>query len=174
MRILWVWLLVLALFATSASVVSQSSNTIGKSVAIFLTLRAVHDSVKAGTPVLVKIILKNISSQDIELARENRGRDSRLEVRETSGKLAPDTALGSIWNGHVANPSSPEVPFQDLEGNLVFGTLKPGGTDTREVDAAKFYEMTQPGKYTIQTQRRDPRNPSLIVKSHAIAVTVTP
>ena len=43
-----------------------------------------------------------------------------------------------------------------------------------ESDAAKFYDMSQPGKYAIQVQRQDPEDPSIIVKSNKITVTLIP
>lgn len=153
---------------------AQNSNTSNAKSVISLTITAVHDSVKAGTPILVKITLKNISNHDIKLARDNAGRDSHLDVRDADGNLAPDTLLGSVWNGHVANPAPAGLPIEYLEGNLVIGTLKPQDTDTWEVDAFKFYEMSHSVKYVIQARWRDPESLSLVVKSNTITVTVTP
>jgi len=41
-----------------------------------------------------------------------------------------------------------------------------------EIDVKKFYDLTQPGDYTIQVERFDPATPTL-VKSNAISIIVT-
>ncbi len=42
------------------------------------------------------------------------------------------------------------------------------------IDAAKFYDMSKPGKYLIFIQKADPENPAILMKSNVVTVTVTP
>jgi hypothetical protein len=94
-------------------------------------------------------------------------------VRGIDGELAADTKAGYVWNGHVANLDPSRVSPQDLRGALVSGTLKSGEFLAWEFNAARFYEMSQPGKYKIQIRRADPESPSISVKSNTVTVKVT-
>jgi hypothetical protein len=87
--------------------------------------------------------------------------------------LAHDTKLGYIWNGHVANLDPDQISSpQDLKSSAYFGTLEAGKTLKRQLNASKLYDMTAPGSYTIQVQRRDPETDTM-VKSNTITVTIT-
>jgi hypothetical protein len=105
---------------------------------VSLTISAVQDSVKAGTPVRLKIVLANTSDHDLTLAMESSGRDYHLDVRDSSGKLAADTDLGYYWNGNVAHPDPDRLSRLDLRGSMMYGTLKLGHPQTSEIDAGKL------------------------------------
>lgn len=51
--------------------------------------------------------------------------------------------------------------------------MKPGETMTDRVNVSKVYDLTQPGRYTIQFQRLDPETKTF-VKSNEITVTLRP
>lgn len=138
-----------------------------------LTISAAQDSVKLGSPVVVKVVCKNISSHVIQVAAEIHNHDLLVDVRDASGTLMPDTPLGSLYNGH-RNPDMVHVTPEDLHGNAVYRSLKGGESFTREVNIANRYDLTHTGKYTVQVQRADAENPSLTVKSNTIAVTLVP
>ena len=163
-------LLLLMLFAFSVPTKGQTSKS---TPTISLTIRATRDSARIGAPIIIKVNLKNISDHDVQLVMENGGKDSGLEVRDAHGKLVPDTVLGSVWNGHPQSKIPQEVPMHDLEGQLLFGVLKPEDTETWEVDANKFYQIREPGKYVIQVCRVDPDNAG-VVRSNKLTITVTP
>lgn len=54
------------------------------------------------------------------------------------------------------------------QGKPATYTLKPGETQTRECDVSDFYDMTSPGKYSIEVQQLDGRP----VHSNVVTVTV--
>jgi hypothetical protein len=162
---------VLAALGTAAG---QRPNTLATQPGTSLTISALQDSVKTGSPVRVRVTLKNRSNHDVVVATEVSGLDCQVEVRGADGRLAADTKLGYIWNGHVASPDTSRISPQDLNGNAIFTTLNAGKTLTWELDAARLYDMRQPGKFTIQVQKRDPENASILLKSNRVAVTVTP
>jgi prevent-host-death family protein len=139
---------------------------------ISLEITAIQETVDAGSPVLIKVVLTNISNHDLAMTSDTRGFDFQIEVRDSKGALAPDTRLGYVWNGNAPYVDPAKVSPQDLDSSAVYGTLKAGATFTRQLNAAKLYQMNAPGKFTIQVRRRDPANPSMIVKSNIIAVTV--
>lgn len=174
MRLLGSWILFSATLGTLGIAPAQNSNPPQTQPVITLNISAVQKSIKAGSSVQIRVNLKNISSHDIALVMEVKGRDCRVDVRDADGKLAPETKLGYVWNGHVASPDPSRVSPQDLTGNLVYGTLKAGETQSWQMDVSKLYELKQPGRYTIQVERKDPENPSITVKSNTITVTVTP
>jgi len=168
------WLLLFVALGTPRIATAQNPGSATTQPVITLSISAVQASAKVGSPVRVKVVLHNISDHDILVAREVRGLDCRVDVRDAEGKLPPDTKLGYLWNGHVSNPDPSRLSPQELSGNLIYGTLKRGETSTWELDASKFYDIRQPGKYSLQVERRDPENLSIVVKSNVIAVTVTP
>lgn len=130
---------------------------------------------KVGSTVGIHVVLKNISAHGVAIVGEVRGRDYKIDVRDVNGKLAPDTKLGLIYNGHVSITDSSQIDPKDLNGKAVYGTLKAGETSEGDLDAAKFYDMSKPGKYAIFIQKLDPEDPSLLaVKSNTISVTMIP
>jgi hypothetical protein len=174
MRILRMCFLFSAILNLSWAVVAQSPSTQATQPVISLTLSSAQNSVKAGSPILVKVVMTNISGHGIGITEETHGRDYHIEVRDEKGKLPPDTKLGSVWNGNhpVVHPEL--LSPSDLSGNLISGTMPAGEKQNTGLDVSRFYDMSQPGKYSIQVQRADPENPSIVVKSNTITVTVTP
>jgi hypothetical protein len=173
MRAVYTFFLVSTLSFVLATATPPSANGSASQAVASIAISAVQDHVKAGSPVRIRATLKNTSDHGVFITRERAGRECEVDVRDVDGKLAADTKAGHIWNGHVASPDPSSVSPQDLQGVLVFGNLKSGEVVQWEFDAAKFYEMKGPGRYTIQIRRADPENPS-IISSNAITVTVEP
>jgi len=150
---------------------AQGPSTLSLPPVISLAISAVRKSVRARSPVRVKVVLTNKSSHGILVGREVRGSDCQIEVRDVNGHLARDTAFGSVRNGRA---ESSRVTPQYLVVNGFDVTVKAGETLSWELDASKWFDMTQPGKYSIHIQKRDPESLQTIVKSNAITVRVTP
>ena len=174
MRLLNSWVLFSATFGTLGIAVAQNPEPTQKQPVTTLNISTVQESVKVGSPVRIRVILKNISDHDIVVGREVGGMDCRIDVRDAHGKLVADTKLGYFRNGHVANLDLSRISPQDLTGNAYYGTLRPGETSKWELDASKLYDIKQPGSYSIQVDRRDPEDLSTFVKSNTITVKVTP
>ena len=154
-------------------VVAQDANSARPGPSTSLSIGAVQDSVKVGSPVALKVICKNTSNHDIKVVTEIHNYHLKVDVRDAKGNLVPDTPLGSIWNGH-GEPDMARITPEDLKGNAVYGTLKPGESSISELNVAKRYELSRPGKYTIQVQIADFEDPSRLVKSNTITVTLIP
>jgi hypothetical protein len=58
-------------------------------------------------------------------------------------------------------------------GKLVDVPVKTGKSFTYPLNVNELYDLSHPGKYTIQVQRMDPDS-KVLVKSNTITVTVTP
>lgn len=124
-----------------------------------ITLAAEHSIVAAGTDILVKVSLTNISGRDINNSRAfmaNTGDSTlRFEVWDRSGRLAPKRTY----------------PHPELEtGSVVFDTIVSGETVVEDENVNRIYDMTKPGKYTVQVSRSDPQYGP--IKSNTITITV--
>jgi hypothetical protein len=181
-RILYMWFLISAMLAARGTAVAQIVRPGTKSTSdrpvTSITISPLHDSLKVGYPVLVNITVTNTSNHDgVEITRLRSGADSQIDVRDANGKLAPDTSFGYVHNGHVAQPDLDPARFSaaDLADNATGGaTLNAKEATTWSINVSRFYDMSQPGKYSIRIQRGDPEDLEAFVKSNTITVMVTP
>ncbi|HEY6351424.1 MAG TPA: hypothetical protein VI636_18630 [Candidatus Angelobacter sp.] len=60
--------------------------------------------------------------------------------------------------------------MREIIPQTVTYTLNPGEAQTRECVLSDFYDMTAPGKYSIEVQELDGR----AVRSNVVTVTVVP
>jgi hypothetical protein len=163
------------LFSFLASLAASGQSTAsGAKPAISLTITS-KPTVNVGYTVGIHVVLTNTSAHDIVVQREVRGADCAVDVRDENGKLPPDTKFGLLHNGHVSITDMSQIDPRDLRGALVYIPVKAGKTWEWDLDAAKFYDLSKPGKYLVFIQKLDPEDPSLpSVKSNTIAVTVVP
>ncbi len=64
--------------------------------------------------------------------------------------------------------------MNDLADNNTGVTVKAKQTAMWSINVSKFYDLSQPGKYSIRVQRGDPEDLEATVTSNTITVTVTP
>jgi hypothetical protein len=168
-------LVVLLLSSWNARAQSMAANS-EKSPAFSLTIAADAGAVITGHPCFITIKFTNLTPDTIHGMADVYGADYRVEVRGSDGKLAADTKYGSIRNHNVDPRKLDETQIDPSSYlmNIIHFTLKPGESRTSELDAAKLYDMTKPGLYTIRVEQPDPTNPGTVVKSNVITVTVTP
>jgi hypothetical protein len=117
--------------------------------------------VKAGSDVLIKIQMKNISNHDMDctMAPANGlDRKYRYDIRDAQGRPAVKVSR-----------SHPE-----LESGSIFPcTLKPGeSTPAVDNSISWIYDFTRPGKYLVQVSRDDSKEG--LAKSNKITLTVQP
>ena len=181
MRTLYTCFLVSVIHILSGSAVAQtspkgSSQTASGTPVNSISISAYNDSVKAGRPVYIIVLFTNKMDHDLEFGRVLSGADCRIDVRDVQGKLPRETGFGYIHNGHVAHPEHDLTRFSlnDLTDNDIWASVKAGQTTDWDINAAKFYDMRQPGKYTIRVERQDPEDPKVVLKSNTVTVTVTP
>jgi len=174
MKGLYNWLLFPVVFAlVSGLSVGQSAPPTSRPV-ISLAITS-KPKMKVGSPVVITVTLANISGRDIEVEREIRGTDCRVDVRDISGKSVQDSKFGLLYNGHDTVGDVSQVNPRDLNGATVDIPVKAGKTLAWGLDVGKFYDLSKPGQYSIFVQRLDPEDPSLPwVKSNVITVSIIP
>jgi len=166
----------LACGALTAARNGQSANGMpATKEAISLSISAIKDVVKSGSPVVLEIAMKNTSNHDISYWFENRedrgGFDYLIDVWDDKQAVPEYTKLGRGLKGRE-DPAyvSPDTP---INSSGVVRILKVGEIATDRVSVSKIYDLTRSGKYTIQVRRFDEES-KIQVKSNKVTVTVTP
>jgi hypothetical protein len=135
-----------------------------------LTISASESVAKAGSPVKLTIIATNASDHDVVYYDGPSGL-YRIYVRDATGGIAPETPEGVRKH--------PWSPHRTGGGGVISGPsfrehLGAGEKQETDIDLTKEYNLSQPGKYTVQVERPDPENKGKWLKSNTITVTVTP
>jgi hypothetical protein len=134
-----------------------------------IELGAPSESVKIGTPAKLTVTMTNTSDHDICIYSDAKG-NYRVEVRDEKAKLPPDTKFGRSRNGNVKpDQLSPE----ELSSSGGYVILGPRQTQVQTVNVTALYEITRPGRYSVQVSRIDPATFEE-VKSDVVTITLTP
>ena len=175
----------------SAQMVEASSGKPRLSVA----LRMVENTSKAGSKVIVDVLLTNISSGKVLLPAGG-GEDIlpwyTIQVRRKDGAPVPESQLVQAQKRGSAKPLPPGM-FKVDNYSRIMGELQPGQTAKERVVLNDLYDLSQPGDYVVQAERIEPANgailkstghattsvtdksnPGTVVKSNSITLTVTP
>jgi hypothetical protein len=129
-----------------------------------LTIASTQTEVKGGTEATVSTTLTNTSNRAITLEFRSPLCDYTVEVRDTTGALAPDTDLKR--KSDCTNHAS---------GRDVIAPLNPNGSMKDVIPVTALSDMSQPGKYFVQVTWKAPKElGGVLVKSNAIAITVVP
>jgi len=128
-----------------------------------LSLETEQNVVKARSEVKVNVTLRNSSNQAIDMSSGSEEIDYAIDVRDSQGGLAPDTDFARKLKRR---------PYYSSE--QVF-SLKPGESLPKAtLSITKFYDLSRPGKYTIQVSRAVPKElGGGTIKSNTITVTVS-
>ena len=131
---------------------------------ISLVIAARASSQKKGSNIWVEASLKNTSDhilwiyKSISEDMDQGGWVYQVDVHEEHGSIPPKTKYA--LNIGAGGGSGGYVP------------LRPGETLTQKVNVSKLYDLSQPGRYTIQFRRLDEGTKTYIV-SNPITVTIT-
>jgi hypothetical protein len=158
--------LVLRIATIPRGLEAQAPSPNGVTRAAFtLTINAVSNKLKTGTPVKLSVTVKNISNRDIQLYTDARGAEVEytVDVRDEKGNVLPDTE-------YKRTNLSEDIPRL---GGASMRPLRSGDSLTDMFNVSRLYEMVSPGRYTIQLQRFD-LGSGTYVKSNTITVTVSP
>jgi hypothetical protein len=120
----------------------ESEQRSEEGVGIKLKASVPKEHFRVGEPIVLKLILKNDSSEELPLVSTGL-KDYKLDVRNEQGKLRPLTAAGealkrtdslSISKGRIA--------------------LAPGEEhEEGEISVTERFKLTEPGKYVIVVKR---------------------
>jgi hypothetical protein len=169
MRILYAGFLISAIFAVCGTAVAQS--TVAASISI--TIATDQNNVQTGSEIKVAILLKNVSHNEIGIAKllgGNRG-DSfcALKVRDHNGNVPPKTELLREFEEHGTVNGQIALPM----GSVFEQTVKPSESIKDWTVVSNIYDLTKPDRYRIQCQGFDEESKT-VAKSNTITVTVTP
>jgi hypothetical protein len=136
-----------------------------------LTISLAQDTAKTGSEVTVKILLKNITDHEIRIGGKGMlpGDDvvpanCRAIVTDGKGTRAPYTKYGErMWSRPLE---------EGFDGRLIFGAMKAGGQGAFDLVLSRLYDLSKPGKYTIEVHYPD-YDSGVIVKSNKITLTIT-
>lgn len=152
---------------TTTAQAQQPANTAPR---ISIAIKTSQTVVKTGSDVVVQVEMKNISQVDVPdgapLA-DGPTTSFQWEVRDSSGKQVAMTDYGLRAN-HLDSPNG--VP-RVWAGSFFSAPLAPGKVITQTLALTKEYDLSKPGKYTVQASRGDGQTR---VKSNIITLTVTP
>jgi len=131
-----------------------------------LQLKALDSTVKAGSPVRLEVKTTNASTNAISLSKSNPALEYEFSVRNPQGGRAAESESFK----RMKDPNKPVMIFR-----LTSEVLKPGESATEVVVISEFYDLTRPGLFTIQVERRVPEQLGHgVVKSNTVSVTITP
>jgi hypothetical protein len=131
-----------------------------------ITIRPEPAKAKAGSQIVVEIEMKNLSDHNVDCSKSFVNAVDiafRYDIRNARGKPLPKRTRKHPELGEVGSGYPP-------------CTLKPGETTTSSAVISMLYDLTKPGRYTIQVSRplTDEHTEPGRVYSNKITVTVTP
>ncbi len=115
--------------------------------------------VKSGSSISATVIVKNTSKQSFSFAYpQDDPLTCVIDVRDADGNAARDTKEGLRIRQDHATWQGPEIGYD----------LRPGEKQTRQCAVSSLFEMSAPGKYSIQLKELDGRP----AESNVVTVTV--
>lgn len=141
---------------------------------ISLTISAIQGTVSSGLPVNVKIVATNISTEAVYIAFTDQyiraAMTYRANILDDHGNIPPDTILNRTIKYYHAGINVPHVILTD---NPSSASLNPGQAFTDTIDLGTVYDLSQPGKYTVQIDRLDTAG-QIEAISNTITINITP
>jgi len=120
---------------------------------------------KAGSPILVIVELTNDSGKDVSVSSHDYAECYTFEVLDAEGYPAPETEWMREWKN----------PGRRRSGHGVIAPVKTGVSWKEQLRISDFYDLSRPGTYTIQVERKLPEELGTgTVTSNTITITVLP
>jgi hypothetical protein len=161
-----------ALFVFLGSVTAGFSQSSGPKFSYSLSLP--QTVVKAGSTVRLNITVKNVSGGAIKYFKTVGTAETgyNIVVTDGEGKSPMETSYGRKLHG--------KEPFLDHHSEMLV-SLNPGETVQEFVYLNNIYDLSQPGKYTVQVKNTTYASDADVksgiktdVKSNTVTLTVTP
>jgi len=165
-------LIAFAVISFSARASQQPPQQTVAQPTVSVTIHAKDRSIRAGSPIWVDITQKNKSHNILPVGRERPidmdqgGVSFLVDVRDSHGVRPPESTFYRRILGHLTPEEKAAIgpdQIQMFRGTAIL--LKPGEKTTNRIDVGRLYDLTKPGKYTIQIA---------CVKSNKISVRITP
>jgi hypothetical protein len=129
-----------------------------------IMIAAAHTEMKSGSEVKVNVTVTNISNRDIGIKMTSPLCDYVVEVRDSAGRLAPDTE----------QKRAQYCGADRTTGRDFVAQLKPNESVRDSIPVSALSDMSQPGEYSVQVMRKTPKDMGgVVVKSNTITINVT-
>lgn len=136
-----------------------------------MRIRLVQNSVKPGAEVQVVVDITNTSDSPIHLVRAKSTRAPyNVRALDSAGKAAPLTVQERMFRGEAVAQDKGK-PMRIRVGSGYVMTIAPGETAKDTIIIHDQVDLSQPGEYTIQLERVDPKT-KIPVKSNTVTLTV--
>ncbi len=112
----------------------------------------------------LKVVFVNATKKDIFYGAGGPARGGPvfdIDMRDSDGKSVAETPYGLKMHAKDPHP---------WRGSVLTATAHPGDKIEEELILNKEYDLSKPGKYTIQVQERNPKFQA--IKSDTITITV--
>jgi hypothetical protein len=117
-----------------------------------------------GVPVFFIIHMTNNSEQTLHFSLVDSGIDFRTIVLDSNGNRVPETdAYRELRERYKSSSLVIE--------SLALIELKPDETCTATIDLSYLFDLSRPGKYTVQIERDSPLSTGVVV-SNKVTITI--
>lgn len=129
-----------------------------------ITISAPQNVIKAGNGVWIEVTITNTSNRELLVQERNPATDYEIDVRDDRGAAVPETDHG---------PKLREAPMIPMNSRNLGIHLQPNESTKENITLTDLYDLSHPGKYTMQVQRVLPKElgPGY-VKSNVITITL--
>jgi hypothetical protein len=130
---------------------------------VSVTISAPSSDVKAGSELKLDVVVTNTSDEQVGLTTWPE--DFRVDVLDSNGKVV---GKAQEPGGSTTNRKALNFPAQGSSQGI---TLAPHGVFRLREDLSKEFDLSKPGKYTVQAIRMYGKT---AVKSNTVTITVVP
>ena len=135
----------------------------GQTQPITITISTSQTVVKAGAPVLLHIVLANLSQQSITVFKSpGWGSAQQHYFISVSDSVGNETSNGDYI-----------LKKEGRAGSRIMVTLKPGDQLEEDATISKMFDLKSSGIYQIFVKRQSPLDPDVFIQSNLISITVT-
>lgn len=134
----------------------------GQEQPITITISAPQAEAKAGAPVLLHVVLANLSRQDITVFKSpGWGSAERYYFVSVTDS-----------EGNVTTHGDYILKKEGRAGSRIMVTLKPGDKLEEDATITDMFEKKPAGAYKIVVKRPSPLDPDAVIQSNEITITV--
>jgi hypothetical protein len=136
-----------------------------------LSIRAKQAETRVGSQVTIEVVQTNMSDHQLTTSAGS-GPDEAAVFYKTyvyggDGALAPETKFGRRVRTEKDDPGETTV----IVGEALLRYLQPGGSLRDEITLNRLYDLSKPGKYTVQVQGLD--SAGRVAKSNTVTIIIT-
>jgi hypothetical protein len=136
-----------------------------------ITIASSAQPTRISAPVNVTITVTNISNKDLDWRAEKHNTAYRaFNFALTNRGREIET---TVFHRKLTGKQRPEDPLDVGNGGSFLGTLTQGRSVTYTVDLKQLYQITEPGAYTLDVNRVEDDNKT-VVRSNTLTLNIVP